>query len=45
MASPGYEVEKKAALESDLRRVNEALSALEAHPEIERVMSLVQRAL
>jgi hypothetical protein len=37
--------EKKQALENELKRVNEALQALEEHPEIEKVMNLVQQAM
>ncbi len=37
--------EKKRALEAELARVNAALTALEEHPEIERVMTLVSQAL
>ena len=35
---------KRANLEGELQRTNEALEALKANPEIERVMNLVQRA-
>ena len=37
--------EKKRGLESELERVNKALDALKAHPEIETVMNLVAQAL
>ena len=38
-------LEKKKALEAELERVDKALRALEEHPEIERVMTLVSQAL
>ena len=37
--------EKKKILEYELARVNKALEALKAHPEIESVMNLVSEAL
>lgn len=37
--------QKKEALEHELEKVNAAIQALEEHPEIEKVMSLVQKAL
>lgn len=38
-------VQAKEALEAHLKKVNDALAALEEHPEIERVMTLVSQAL
>lgn len=36
--------QRKSILEQQLVRVNEALSALKANPEIERTMNLIQQA-
>ena len=40
-----YLEEKKSILEAELSRVNAALEALDKHPEIEAVMTLVQQAM